>query len=91
MGISELLFHTNCRTVIIKGEALLNLRILATGNTKGRSKQGRNDGDTWKMFLGRAAAALRIIQRDSTIFRTLTFISLTTKIFKALSEYAMII
>ena len=35
MGISELLFHTNCRTVIIKGAVLLNLRILATGNTKG--------------------------------------------------------
>ena len=73
----------------MKGAALLNLPILATGNTKHRSKQDRNDGDTRKIFLGRAAAALRIIQRDSTIFRTLTFISLTKKIFKALSGYAM--
>ena len=73
----------------MKGAALLNLRILVTGNTKDRSKQDRNDGDTRKMFLGRAATALRIIQRDSTIFRTLTFISLTKKIFKALFGYAM--
>ena len=61
----------------MKGAALLNLRFLGTSNTKDRSKQSRNDGDTWKMFLGRAAATLRIIQRDSTIFRMLTSISLT--------------
>ena len=42
----------------MKDAALLNLQILATGNTKDRSKQDRNDGDTRKMFIGRAAAAL---------------------------------
>ena len=69
----------------MKGAALLNLLIMATANTKNRSKRGRNNGNRWKMFHRQAAAAFGIIKRDSTIFHMLTFISLTKKIFKALS------
>ena len=54
----------------MNGAALLNLHniIVAPANMRDRSKQSRNDGDTWKMFLGQAAAAFGIIQYDITIF-----------------------
>ena len=42
-----------------------------------------------KMFLGQAGAAFGIIQRENTIFRMLTFITLTKRIFKVLSGYAV--
>ena len=69
----------------MNGAVLLNVQIMAPANTKERSKQGCNDGGRWKMFIGQAAAAFgNIIQRDSTIFRMSTLITLTKRIFKAL-------
>ena len=69
--------------------ALLNVQIMAPANTKGQSKQGHNDGGRWKMFLGQVASAFGIIQHVSTIFRMLTFVTLTKRVFKALSGYTM--
>ena len=68
--------------------SFLNVQIMAPANMKDLSKQGPNDRGRWKMFLGQVAAALGIIQRVSTIFRILTFVTLTKRVFKALSGYA---
>ena len=83
MEISKVLFHANCRTVIVNGAVLLNVQIMAPTNTKYSSKQGCNDGDRWKMFLCQTAA-FGIIQCENTIM-----VMLTKRIFKALSGYAM--
>ena len=65
-------------TVKLNGAAFfVEFAIMAPVNTRDRSKQGRNDGDTWKMFLGQAAAAFGIIQHDMTILHMLTNIVLT--------------
>ena len=70
----------------MNGAALLNVQIMAPANTKDRPKQDRNDGARWKMFLCQTAA-FGILQCDNTIF--CMFVTLTKRIFKALSGYGM--